>query len=68
MGSFAEGRKGLVTGNDDVYLKLWHEVCKDNFSVFGGYDNTKWKPCNKGGNYRKWYGNFDYIVNCYHNC
>ena len=63
MGVFAEGRKGLVTGNDDVYLKLWHEVCLDNFSVFGGYDNTKWKPCNKGGNYRKWYGNNDYIVN-----
>ena len=63
MGAFAEGRKGLVTGNDDVYLKLWHEVCMDNFSVFGGYDNTKWKPCNKGGNYRKWYGNNDYIVN-----
>lgn len=63
MGAFAEGRKGLVTGNDDVYLKLWHEVCKDNFSVFGGYDSTKWKPCNKGGNYRKWYGNNDYIVN-----
>ena len=63
MGAFAEGRKGLVTGNDDLYLKLWHEVCMDNFSVFGGYDNTKWKPCNKGGNYRKWYGNNDYIVN-----
>lgn len=63
MGAFAEGRKGLVTGNDDVYLKLWHEVCMGNFSVFGGYDNTKWKPCNKGGNYRKWYGNNDYIVN-----
>ena len=63
MGAIAEGRKGLVTGNDDVYLKLWHEVCKDNFSVFGGYDNTKWKPCNKGGSYRKWYGNNVYIVN-----
>ena len=63
MGAFAEGRNGLVTGNDDLYLKLWHEVCMDNFSVFGGYDNTKWKPCNKGGNYRKWYGNNDYIVN-----
>ena len=34
MGTFAEGRKGLVTGNDDLYLKLWHEVCMDNFSVW----------------------------------
>ncbi len=63
MGNYAEGRKGLVTGNDDLYLKLWHEVFTDNFSVFSGFEKTKWKPCNKGGNYRKWYGNNDYIVN-----
>ena len=63
MGNYAEGRKGLVTGNDDLYLKLWHEVSTDNFSVFSGFEKTKWKPCNKGGNYRKWYGNNDYIVN-----
>lgn len=63
MGLLAEGRKGLVTGNDELYLKLWHEVSIENFSVFSGFNGTKWKPCNKGGNYRKWYGNNEYVVN-----
>lgn len=63
MVEYAVGRKGLVTGNDGLYLKLWFEVDKHNFSVFNGFKNTKWKPCNKGGNYRKWFGNNDFIVN-----
>ena len=63
MVEYAVGRKGLVTGNDGLYLKLWFEVDKHSFSVFNGFKNTKWKPCNKGGNYRKWFGNNDFIVN-----
>ena len=63
LGKVADGRKGLVTGNDDLYLKLWTEVSSLQFSPLSGFQNTKWKPCNKGGNYRKWYGNNDYVVN-----
>lgn len=63
MGVLAEARKGLVTGDDNKYLKMWYEISKHNFSVFGGFDATKWKPCNKGGSYRKWYGNNGYVVN-----
>lgn len=63
LGKFADARKGLVTGNDNLYLKLWHEVDKLKFSCFVGFDNSKWKPCNKGGNFRRWYGNNDYVVN-----
>ena len=63
IGDIADARKGLVTGNDNVYLKLWPEVASNNFSIFSGFENTKWKPCNKGGNFRKWYGNNDYVVN-----
>ena len=49
-------RKGMFTGNNDLWLKLWHEV---DFSKF----NIKFKPYNKGGAYRKWYGNNDYVIN-----
>ena len=58
-----DAKKGLVTGNDSVYLRLWHEVESSCFSMFKKDLTAKWKPINKGGNYRKWYGNNDYVVN-----
>ncbi len=47
-------RNGISTGDNGRYLRLWHEV-----------DSTRnyWKPCNKGGSFRKWYGNNEYFVN-----
>ncbi len=42
------------THNDEKYLRLWHEVSKQA---------SYWKCCNKGGNYRKWYGNLEYVIN-----
>lgn len=62
-------RSGLQTGNNDLYLKLWYEVSKD--SIAFNMNNKeeyiksgkKWTPQIKGGSYRKWYGNFDYVVN-----
>lgn len=63
-------RMGLTTGQNDKYLRQWFEV---NYSSIGfGYEREqakksmlKWFPYNKGGLYRKWYGNQDYIVNWY---
>lgn len=56
LSKIAPTRKGMFTGNNDLWLKLWFEV-----------DNTKFcktfMPYNKGGEYRKWYGNNDYVVN-----
>lgn len=46
-------RNGISTGDNIKYLKLWHEVLKNN---------TYWKPCNKGGLFRKWYGNNEFVV------
>lgn len=63
IGQIADGRKGLVTGNDNRFLRLWNEVQSANFSEIGGFVDTKWKPCNKGGDFRKWYGNNAYVVN-----
>ena len=46
-------RNGISTGDNDRYLRLWFEV--DRLLEC-------WKPCNKGGTYRNWYGNNEYIV------
>ena len=46
-------RNGISTGDNERYLRLWHEV---------DYTREYWKPCNKGGSYRKWYGNNEYYV------
>ena len=61
----------MSTSDDKVFLKLWHEVdfSKIGFGIcsksetFGKY---KWFPLLKGGEYRKWFGNQNYIVN-WHN-
>ncbi|NBD25622.1 BREX-1 system adenine-specific DNA-methyltransferase PglX [Paenibacillus glycinis] len=62
-------REGMATADNDKFLKNWYEV-KLTKIVFGCKSNEsalevkgKWFPYNKGGSYRKWYGNNDYIVN-----
>lgn len=60
----ANVKVGLQTGNNDLFLRLWHEVNYNQitFDSESG-ESVKWVPHNKGGNYRKWYGNKEYIVN-----
>ena len=60
---YADYNKGLDTGNNDLFLRLWYEVGQ-NCIKFPDRDNKDydWYPYNKGGSYRKWYGNNDYIV------
>jgi len=70
IGNVTEQRMGLTTGNNDYYLRLWHEVIYINIGVHMDRKTArdsllKWFPYNKGGNYRKWYGNREYIVNWY---
>ena len=62
-------KQGLVTGDNNRFLRLWYEVdpnnCKYN-SVNADEllkSGKKWVPYNKGGERRKWYGNYDYLVN-----
>lgn len=40
------------THNNEKYLRLWWEIS----------DKVKWQPYDKGGAFRRWYGNFDYVV------
>ena len=61
--------KGLVTLDNNRFLKLWHEVDFDHIGL--SYCNSgdflkseaKWAPYNKGGGYRKWYGLCEYVIN-----
>ena len=54
-------RAGMQTGNNDEFLRLWHEPAKDLIDHFT--KGTKWFSYNKGGSQRKWYGNLDFVVN-----
>lgn len=62
-------RVGIQTGDNSAFLRLWWEVSADisNYrcrSVNESIDSKcRWFPYNKGGEYRKWYGNDDYVVN-----
>ncbi len=66
---FASTNNGFTTGDNDKFLRLWYEVnnssiCLNNpnFESLGDI-TAKWFPYNKGGNYRKWYGNNEYLIN-----
>lgn len=56
---------GMRTGNNDKYLRLWHEVAKEKSSYvdLNSYEDKKWIPFNKGGGFRRWYGLNEYLVN-----
>ena len=55
--------EGIKTGDNDKYLRVWFEVLREREMLSEEADpNAKWRPMTKGGAYRRWYGNLDYIV------
>lgn len=54
-------REGMATADNERFLRLWSEISIKNFKSFN-YTSDKWYPYNKGGQFRKWYGNQDYVV------
>ena len=67
--NFADIRQGMKTADNETYLRLWPEVQFNKFNP-GAIDADsaeilakKWFPYNKGGDYRRWYGNREYVVN-----
>ncbi|MBQ4487049.1 MAG: Eco57I restriction-modification methylase domain-containing protein [Oscillospiraceae bacterium] len=60
LGDLIPVKKGMDTGNNDYFLKLWYEV--HNFVSDYCEGKKKWIPYDKGGNFRKWYGNNEYIL------
>ena len=69
LGSKGQSTKGIITGNNDRYMRMWWEVVFDCINFYASDDDDayqsgmKWFPCTKGGDYRKWYGNKHYIMN-----
>lgn len=62
-------RVGLDTGENEKYLRCWYEtdnqrICYDTESVekLHSYSMYRYVPHTKGGSYRKWYGNFEYVI------
>jgi type II restriction/modification system DNA methylase subunit YeeA len=68
LSEFATPRAGMITGNNSIFLRFFHEI---NINKIG-FDfsdrksakesKSKWFPYQKGGPFRKWYGNLEYVV------
>ena len=69
IGNLFPVKKGADTGNNDLFLKMWHEVNIRKSGLTLGIEEAKkkftgkWVPYNKGGEFRKWYGNLEYFIN-----
>lgn len=64
ISNIAVAKKGLSTGDNNRFLRLWQEVSKE-VSIYDAEDfnnENAWYPINKGGIYRKWYGNNEYVI------
>lgn len=65
LDSFAETRHGLVSGNGNKFMRLWMECNEKNVAIrkHNNDNKMKWYPYNKGGSFRRWYGNREYVIN-----
>ena len=68
LGEIADVKKGMDTSNNNYFIKYWYEIkFKDigfNFNSLESFENSKkiFAPYNKGGDYRKWYGNNEFVI------
>ena len=65
----AKPRQGLATGDNDRFLRYWHEVSHERITFHAtsktdawSRKDVKWFPLTKGGEYRKWYGNHEIVI------
>ena len=68
LGDYAETKQGFATGDNNIFLRLWFEVEKEKVAIplmhrqEAIISKYTWFPCNKGGSFRKWYGNNSYVA------
>ena len=68
LGKLVDAKQGLATADNDQFLRRWHEVDHGKCSYgsksrdAAAQSGKKWFPYSKGGEFRKWYGNQDYLV------
>ncbi len=69
LGEITEAKVGLQTGDNERFLRQWFEVSGDRSymrardRVDAQASGARWFPHNKGGEYRRWWGNQDYVIN-----
>lgn len=69
IGNLFRIKPGMTTSNNAVFVRNWYEVefSKIGFAMrnreIAKESSKKWFPYNNGGNYRKWYGNNEAVVN-----
>lgn len=64
LSRIGEIKKGLSTSNDQEFVRYWFEVSNNKICFFSKEKNSrKWIPLNKGGSYRRWYGNRSHVIN-----
>ena len=69
ISDIAYARVGMFTGDNNRFLRLWWEVNRNKMTTSckswndAVNSSRKWYPYNKGGSFRKWYGNLDFVVN-----
>ena len=61
LGNIIKARQGISTADNERFIRVWQEVEKTKSSLAS--ENPFWVPHNKGGSFRKWYGNQEYFIN-----
>ena len=62
VAEYASPKQGMSTCDVNRFTKLWYEVSANNTNICDSQNIERWVRYNKGGNYRKWYGNREYLV------
>ena len=67
VGNYGYTFQGIITGQTDVYLRLWYEPALKDIRFFESNPNVlsqsdEFYPYIKGGSFRRWYGNLDYVI------
>lgn len=69
LSDYGYPKQGFATGDNNTFLRFWQEVdmTKIGFGMesreIANQSGKKWFPCNKGGSFRRWYGNNNYLAN-----
>ena len=69
IGDYGYPKQGFATGDNNRFLRFWQEVSFQRINLNCSSleetkaSNFKWYPCNKGGEFRRWYGNNNYLAN-----
>jgi hypothetical protein len=69
VGEIADPKVGMASSDNGRFLRLWQEVSRPKIGL--GFEDAasaaksglKWFPYNKGGSFRRWYGNNHYVIN-----